>query len=180
MVTRGVALQAPDRFATLLRSAGDLLVRSGSTQDPALATELDGMTTGLRDLAGVGAAPAEDVRVAESPDLMGSWNAYERLVNAGLGPASLDELLGSPSRDTGPPRPADAGSVLPPAAARPGLRQDVSVVDIRSLLYRGDRALSRARELQEEARRAPSDALRALLDEVCDLVALALEPPPPR
>lgn len=181
VVTRGVALQAPDRFATLLRSAGDLLVRSGSTQDPGLATELDGMTTGLRDLAGVGAAPAEDVRVAESPDLMGSWNAYERLVNAGLGPASLDELLGSPSRDTGRPSPAPIPATAPAAPpTRATAAQDVSVVDIRTLLYRGEQALNRARELREEADRAPVDGLRALIDEVCDLVALALEPPPPR
>jgi hypothetical protein len=50
-------------------------------------------------------------------------------------------------------------------------------VDIGSLLYRGDGALRRARELREEAKRTSGDALRALVEEVCDLVALAIEPP---
>jgi hypothetical protein len=52
------------------------------------------------------------------------------------------------------------------------------VVDIRSLLYRGERALHRAQELREEAKRASGDELRSLVEEVCDLVALALEPTP--
>jgi len=51
-------------------------------------------------------------------------------------------------------------------------------VDVRALLYRGDRALQRAQELRAAAKRASGDELRALVDEVCDLVALALEPSP--
>jgi hypothetical protein len=51
-------------------------------------------------------------------------------------------------------------------------------VDVRALLYRGDRALQRAKELRAAAKRASGDELRALVDEVCDLVALALEPSP--
>src|SRR5207245_2637278 len=43
---------------------------------------------------------------------------------------------------------------------------------------RGERALQRARELRGAARRASGDALRALVAEVCDLVALAVEPSP--
>jgi hypothetical protein len=49
---------------------------------------------------------------------------------------------------------------------------------VRTLLYRGARALERARELRAAAREASGDALRALVDEVCDLVALALEQHP--
>jgi len=52
-------------------------------------------------------------------------------------------------------------------------------VDVRTLLYRGDRALQRAQELREQAKHATGDALRALVDEVCDLVALAAEPGAP-
>jgi len=52
-------------------------------------------------------------------------------------------------------------------------------VDIRTLLYRGERALQRAQELRAQATHATGDALRALVDEVCDLVALAAEPAPP-
>jgi hypothetical protein len=52
------------------------------------------------------------------------------------------------------------------------------VVDVRTLLYRGDRALARAQELRAAAKQASGDSLRALVDEVCDLVALALEPSP--
>jgi len=47
------------------------------------------------------------------------------------------------------------------------------VVDIAKLLYRGDRALLRAGELRAEASTASPERLRAILDEVCDLVALA-------
>ena len=56
---------------------------------------------------------------------------------------------------------------------------DSSIVDIRTLLYRGERALQRAQELRAQATHATGDALRALVDEVCDLVALAAEPAPP-
>jgi len=51
-------------------------------------------------------------------------------------------------------------------------------VDIRALLYRGERARLRAQELRDAAARASGDGLRAIIDEVCDLVVLALEPEP--
>jgi len=40
------------------------------------------------------------------------------------------------------------------------------------------RALGRAQELRAAAKQTSGDALRELVDEVCDLVALALEPSP--
>jgi hypothetical protein len=49
-------------------------------------------------------------------------------------------------------------------------------VDIRSLLYRGDAARRRAAELRAYARNVSGEELRALVDEVCDLVDLALDP----
>jgi hypothetical protein len=49
-------------------------------------------------------------------------------------------------------------------------------VDIAALLYRGARARERAQELREAAKRVSGDDLRAIIDEVCDLVVLAIEP----
>jgi hypothetical protein len=51
----------------------------------------------------------------------------------------------------------------------------LDVVDIKSLVYRGQRALARAQELREQARHLAPNQLGPLFDEVCDLVVLALE-----
>jgi hypothetical protein len=51
-------------------------------------------------------------------------------------------------------------------------------VDVRTLLYRGERARHRAQELREAAKRASGEHLRVIIDEVCDLVVLALETEP--
>src|SRR6266700_8424536 len=119
---------------------------------------------------GVKAAPAPRVEPAmpETPDLVGSWAAYQRLLEGGIGPASLAELIAGVQSAPAAPAP---GSPLAAAAAP-------AAVDVRALLYRGDRALQRANELRATAKRASGDELRALVDEVCDLVALALEPSP--
>src|SRR6266702_926023 len=111
-------------------------------------------------------SPRADEPVPETADLVGSWTVYQRLSGGGIGAASLDELLAGP------------GTTVPPVSPSPG--PEPSVVDVRSLLYRGDRALARAQELRAAARQATGDSLRALVDEVCDLVALALEPNPDR
>ena len=185
-VSSGVAVRRAAEFAGVLRRAGDLLTRSSAGDEAALAAELDGLTEALHALGGPGAGPlpsptptgprpaaataspplaAADEAVPETPDLVGSWAVYQRLTRAGVGPASLEEIVArtaprAPSLDTG--RPVDS-----------------SIVDIRILLYRGDRALQRAQELRAQATHATGDALRALVDEVCDLVALAAEPAPP-
>src|SRR5579885_2650198 len=172
-VAAGAAVAQPGAFAAALRRVGDVLARAGAGDDDALAAELDAPTAALRALL-AGAAPPPPTPApapvppappapaparapgvepaAEPPDLAGSWAAYQRLVAAGVGPPSLEALLGAPAE--------------PP------------VVDVRTLLYRGARALERARELRAAAREASGDALRALVDEVCDLVALALEQHP--
>jgi len=92
-----------------------------------------------------------------------------------MGPASLDELLRAPSLDTARPPAAPA-----PPSRQPAPTRELPVVDIGALLYRGERALARAQELRGQAKQASGDALRTLIDEVCDLVALALDAPPPR
>jgi HPt (histidine-containing phosphotransfer) domain-containing protein len=106
--------------------------------------------------------------VPETADLVGSWTAYQRLAAGPIGPASLEELLSGAERGpTGPAR--DAGRGAP---------SEAGVVEVRTLLYRGERALARAQELRAAAKQASGDNLRALIEEVCDLVALALEPAP--
>src|SRR5437773_90195 len=181
-VSSGVAVRRATEFANVLRRAGDLLTRSGAGDEAALAAELDDLTGALHALGGPGARPAPsaplpppapsavaDQSVPESPDLVGSWAVYQRLTRAGVGPASLEELVALKDARTAPRAPSlDTGRPVEP-----------SIVDIRALLYRGDRALQRAHELREQAKHATGDALRALVDEVCDLVALAAEPGPP-
>src|SRR5438445_2739648 len=208
-VASGIAVSSAAAFAAELRRAGDLLVRSGTGDEEALATELDALTAALRAIQpgaapapapprapaapapaprptpasrptppraaapvvpGVKLAPAPRAEPAmpETPDLVGSWAAYQRLLEGGIGSASLAELIAGVQSAPAAPAP---GSPLAAAAAP-------AAVDVRALLYRGDRALQRAQELRAAAKRASGDELRALVDEVCDLVALALEPSP--
>jgi hypothetical protein len=124
---------------------------------------------------------------AETPDLVGSWISYQRMVAAGIGPASLEELMGeaatpaAPARDTTRPTPPSLVAVEPASAetvpaAPPPMAVELPVVDVQTLLYRGHAALARAQELRELAKRTPGDELPALFEEVCDLVVLAFEP----
>src|SRR6266705_1362037 len=211
-VASGIAVSSAAAFAAELRRAGDLLARSGTGDEEALATELDALTAALRAIQpgaapapapappparapaapapaprpapasrptpppaaapvvrGVKATPAPRVEPAmpETPDLVGSWAAYQRLLEGGIGSASLAELIAGVQ--SAPAAPAPGSPVAAPAAP---------AVDVRALLYRGDRALQRAKELRAAAKRVSGDELRALVDEVCDLVALALEPSP--
>src|SRR2546429_651590 len=120
-------------------------------------------------------APRVEPVISETPDLVGSWVAYQRLAEGGIGAASLAELVGGAQRAPvapapGPPGPSGTSSGLPAPAP--------SAVDVRALLYRGERALSRAQELRAAAKQTSGEALRELVEEVCDLVALALEPSP--
>ncbi|HTR20408.1 MAG TPA: hypothetical protein VMH88_06070 [Gemmatimonadales bacterium] len=205
-VAGGLATREPIPFATELRKAGAALSRASTDAEAALSAELTGVNAALQALIHPGAPPSQPSVVPieslaptppaaaaapppappappavepapDTADLAGSWSRYQRMVGAGVGPASLDELLAGasaaapPSRDTGRPS-VPVPSQVPTAPGEP------SVVDIRTLLYRGQRALARAHELREQARRASPDRLQALIDEVCDLVALALEPSP--
>jgi hypothetical protein len=190
-VASGIAVVQAAVFAGELRRAGEILSRSGSGDEGALAAELAAVTEAVRALGGAAAPslapapapisapraaplPGRDEPVAESGDLVGSWAAYQRLVSAGVGSASLDELLRAPALDTA--RPTAAPST--PGHRAPRAEREPPVVDIRALLYRGDRARLRAQELRDAAARASGDGLRAIIDEVCDLVVLALEPEP--
>src|SRR6184192_1493848 len=185
-VASGVAVTSPAAVAAELRRAGDVLARSSGGDEEALAAELDAVTAAIRAVKPGAPAPAPvprpvpssppsppppqplapraDQPVPETADLVGSWTAYQRLTRGGIGAASLDELL------AGGQRAASPSAALPSA--------EPVVLDVRTLLYRGDRALARAEELRAAAKQATGDSLRALVEEVCDLVALALEPNP--
>src|SRR6266436_4802368 len=214
-VASGIAVSNAAAFAAELRRAGDLLARSGTGDEEALATELDSLTAALQTIqpgapapaavapvprpapalarapappaapvakapaAARAAAPAPsqraDLTIPETPDLVGSWAAYQRLVAGGIGAASIAELVAGAER-----APSQARDAARPATAQAPVAAtaEATAVDVRTLLYRGDRALRRAQELRAAAKQASGDALRELVDEVCDLVALALEPSP--
>ena len=199
-VTSGLAVNQPTLFAAELRRAGEILSASSAGDETAPAAALAAVTLAVRRLGG--AAGAEPVRPAPAPgpprapvpppppttpadrapprvsgatrapslqarqpligaesatDIVGTWTRYQQLVAAGVGPASLEELIAG----TIVHRPRGNGS---------------EPVDIRTLLYKGARARERVQELREAAKRASGDALRAIIDEVCDLVVLAIEP----
>ena len=181
-VTSGIAVNQPALFAAELRKAGEILSASGTSDETAIAAALKGVTLAVRRLGGVAAtpslppptavappkpaAPSAPVGVDSSPDLAGTWTRYQQMVAAGVGPASLDELIaGGSSRSAA----ASAGRAAPRGNGN-------EAVDIRTLLYKGASARQRAEELREAARRASGEALRAIIDEVCDLVVLAIEP----
>jgi HPt (histidine-containing phosphotransfer) domain-containing protein len=94
---------------------------------------------------------------AETPDIVGSWITYQRMVASGVGPPSLDVLMGHV------PEVVSGVDELP-------------IVDIKTLQYGGASALARVQELRAVARRTPQADLPALFEEVCDLVDLAFEP----
>src|SRR6267378_3672570 len=161
VVTSGIAVNQPALFAAELRKAGEILTASGTGDETATAAALAAVTLAVRRIGGTGAAaattPADRAPSLESsPDLAGTWTRYQQMVAAGVGPASLDELLGRGAST----KPANGGEP----------------VDIGTLLYKGNRARQRVQELREAAKRTSGDALRAIIDEVCDLVVLAIEP----
>jgi hypothetical protein len=203
-VSRGVAVNEPAVFAVELRRAGEILSASSSGDETGTAAALAAVTASLRGLGVVAAAPAWAERPAvvpieslapdapahraprtahsqpltahpehESADIAGSWSAYQRMVAAGVGPASLDELLRGSTPGHRPGVSPTNGAPADPGAAPRG---DEAVMDIGALVYRGARARQRAQELRDAAKRASGDDLRAIIDEVCDLVVLAIEP----
>ena len=192
-VMSGAAVANAPAFAAELRRAGDILSRSSGADETALATELEAVTRAVATLTGAaGVVPIEslaptpapraaagDEPIPETPDLVGSWVTYTRLVAGGIGPASLANFLAAAGQV--PAAPPSADTARPPGATAPrrGVAPEPDVVDILTLLYRGQRAQQRAQELRQEARTASGERLRALVEEVCDLVALAIEPGSP-
>jgi chemotaxis protein histidine kinase CheA len=180
-VTSGIAVSRPALFAAELRKAGEILSASGTGDETATAAAIAAITLAVRRLGGSQppptevtppkppataappTTPAERARTSgatrapseASTDLVGTWTRYQQMVAAGVGPASLEELISG-----GSSRGGNGGEP----------------VDIRTLLYKGASARRRAQELREAAKRASGEGLRAIIDEVCDLVVLAIEP----
>ncbi len=184
-VTSGIAVNHPAAFAAELRKAGEILSASGTGDETATAAALAAVTLGVRQLGGTQHAPpptTSPIGAESSPDIAGTWMVYERMVAAGVGPASLEELISGTPGGGGAQRPGvsrahGAHGVPVDSGATPrGNGDSGEPVDIRTLLYKGDRARQRAQELREAAKRASGDSLRAIIDEVCDLVVLAIEP----
>ena len=200
-VTSGIAVSQPALFAAELRKAGEILAASGTGggEETATAAALAAVTLAVRRLSGgesppapaaptpaeraprSGATPAPTPAAPSQPpigaessnDIAGTWTVYQRMVAAGIGPASLEELIaGTPGHRPGV-SPTPLVSADPGAAPR---GNGSELVDIRTLLYKGDRARQRAQELRELAKRSSGETLRAIIDEVCDLVVLAIEP----
>jgi len=179
-VSSGIAVNQAPLFAAELRKAGEVLSASGSGDETSTAAALAAVTVAIRRLGGAvpiesllssspstappapppsrpadrarrsGAQPEPSISAQSANDLAGRWMLYQRMVAAGVGPASLDELIAG--RANGEP------------------------VEIGKLLYKGAGARQRAQELREAAKRASGESLRAIIDEVCDLVVLAIEP----
>jgi hypothetical protein len=172
----------PRGLSAVLRSAGTLLRGLTPESDPvAVALDLESLasrvTTEPPPVTQVGTREPEEAVVpietlapaalpsVEDASLAGSFLTYSRLVATGNGPgASLDLLV------AGGPGPAPApGPEAPP------------VLDIGALLYRGESALRRAdavRQVIVVRLREGADlaGVRPLLDELLDLVPLAIEP----
>jgi chemotaxis protein histidine kinase CheA len=186
-VSSGIAVNQAALFAAELRKAGEVLSASGSGDETSTAAALAAVTVAIRRLGGAvpietllasapspaprappspspspspstpadrarksGAQPQPSIGAQSANDLAGTWMLYQRMVAAGVGPASLDQLIAG--RANGEP------------------------VEIGKLLYKGAGARQRAQELREAAKRASGESLRAIIDEVCDLVVLAIEP----
>ena len=187
-IVTGSAAADPAGFAAALRSAGALIRGLSPRSDPEQAsTELAGLAAVLGQSAdGIvpieSLAPDDEVVPVESlapaapedASLAGSFLTYARLSGEVRRPSGN----GGASRTSAPPIPPAPMAVKPAAAVAPVAEE---AVDIGALLYRGDAALRRADIVRQDLTNllragAGLSAIRPLLDELLDLVPLALEP----
>ena len=184
-IVTGSAAADPAGFAAALRSAGSLIRGLTPRSDPEQAsTELAGLAAvlgqGVDEIVPIESlAPDDEVVPIESlapaaPEdatLAGSFLTYGRLSGESRRPSGN----GGGARTSAPPSPP--APVATPAAV-PVVEE---AVDIGTLLYRGDAALRRADIVRQDLTNllragAGLSAIRPLLDELLDLVPLALEP----
>src|SRR5216683_2803359 len=122
-VSSGIAVNQAALFAAELRKAGEVLSASGSGDETSTAAALAAVTVAIRRLGGAvpiesllssspstappapppstpadrarrsGAQPEPSISAQSANDLAGTWMLYQRMVAAGVGPASLDELI---------------------------------------------------------------------------------------
>ena len=154
---------APDMFTLIKAEAIEAVITVESVESVEVVEEVEEVE---RQMAAV--TPADRPPTAFEASLL----AYSELLHdLGVGEASLEELIGVSATATAAPAPPVM--VAPPVEEPP-------VVSIDDLLYRGRPALLRAAELRLEMRsqleRGQHIAvLRPLLDELLDLVPLALD-----
>ena len=189
-IVSGTAAGDPSGFAAALRSAGTLIRGLGPRSDPEQAsTELAGLAAMLGqapdDIVPIESlAPDDDIvpverlapelgarrissprRPSEDASLAGSFLTYARLSGA----------RGRTSGNGGGARTSAPTVATPPQAAAE------EAVEIGTLLYRGEAALRRADQVRRDLSSmlrggAELQRIRPLLDELLDLVPLALEP----
>jgi len=191
-VATGTARRAREPFVAALRGAGEFLRGAATTDRDRLAVEIERAARDIDALGGEPIVPIESLGLAGEPaaprparaaagapaaPLRGlieqAFGAYGRLRRErGTEKPSLEALL----------RRSTASAPPPPPAAAPAAAPAPAVVAIESLCYRGRGALERAAELRREiqARLGPGRGLvevRPLLDELLDLLPLALAEP---
>lgn len=167
--------EARARLDRLARLAADL---DSHPDDPAAArSRLMEAMESLAETAGTFGfgAVAEAVREsAEGVRASPAGSVGARV--AALGKRMDSELEGVPG-DEAPEAEAEAPAPAPPAPApAPAPAPELELVEMESLLYRGEDALRRALELRSELEEAVAEdaRARALLEEVFDLIELGL------
>ena len=188
-IVNGTAAGDPAGFAAALRSAGTLIRGLGPRSDPEQAsTELAGLAAMLGqapdDIVPIESlAPDDDIvpveRLApalEPEDLVAAETVEDAsLAGSFLTYARLSGARGRTSGNGGGARTSAPTMAAPP----PGTAEDA--VEIGTLLYRGEAALRRADQVRRDLSGllrggAELQRIRPLLDELLDLVPLALEP----
>ncbi len=188
-IVNGTAAGDPSGFAAALRSAGTLIRGLGPRSDPEQAsTELAGLAAMLGqapdDIVPIESlAPDDDIvpveRLApelEPEDLVAAETVEDSsLAGSFLTYARLSGARGRTSGSNGGGRPSAPTVATPPQAAAE------DAVEIGTLLYRGEAALRRADQVRRDLSGmlrggAELQRIRPLLDELLDLVPLALEP----
>ncbi len=184
-IVTGSAAADPAGFAAALRSAGALIRGLTPRSDAEQASaELAGLAAVLGQSVDAivpieSLAPDDDVvpvqslapSAPEDASLAGSFLTYARL----SGEVARPSGNGGGARTPVPPAPPT------PKAAPAAVPVAEEAVDIGTLLYRGDSALRRADIVRQDLTNllragAGLSAIRPLLDELLDLVPLALEP----
>ena len=189
-VATGTARRAREPFVAALRGAGEFLRGAATTDRDRLAVEIERAARDIDALGGEPIVPIESLAHAGEPPAprpapAPAPAAASAAAGAAVAPPrgrieTAFDGYGRLRRERGAAQPSlDALVRRPQAPAAPSAP---AVVAIESLCYRGRGALERAAELRREiqARLGPGRGLvevRPLLDELLDLLPLALAEP---
>jgi chemotaxis protein histidine kinase CheA len=199
----GVASHSVTQLAAHLQEAGELLRSVGESDDRMLisrrlldvAYRLDGLRAAEpsalteavvvpissleydneRDVVPIESLAPDAPSMADPlPGIEASFRTFDLLIRErGPVPSSLERLLGIPAASSQAARTA-----IP--AAVPAIEEEPEPVAIRTLVYHGQAALERAVTVRHQiaaelSRKATLESLQPLLQELLDLVPLALE-----